>query len=124
LRVQFCHPERSGAESKDLTFQLVTSIKIKRQIAPTRILFRDQCVLPLPSPPFQLFFAGDRATNISELLKVDEIDTMILISEARDFSSAMLADAPFKIISNPDIERRLRFIAQYVNPVGVVGRQD
>jgi hypothetical protein len=56
-------------------------------------------------PTFQLFFARYRSANITELLEVNQLNTVILLSKTRDFSGAMLADPAFEIIGYPDIQR-------------------
>jgi hypothetical protein len=70
------------------------------------VLLRNQCVLLLPPPTFQLFFAGDCATDVAEMFEIDKICAVIRLSEPGDFPRPMLANAAFKIIGYPDIQRR------------------
>ena len=102
LLILACHPERSFAvrnavEGSDY-FLRMSSEPICDQVLPARVIAFDESILLRPPPALQLFLPRDRITNVTKMRAVNKIRTMIILREARNFSTAMLRNAYDQII--------------------------
>ena len=58
-----------------------SSIPVRGQIIPARIFFRDQRILLLPSPAFELFLPRDGVADVAIMLAINQVAALIALRE-------------------------------------------
>ena len=87
-----------------------------------RIQGRDQHILFLPSPTFELLLPRERIAHLTVVLMIDEMNAVIVLGEAAELrAGTVLPDSHPQFARDADVKGRARIVADDVDPVVVVG---